>query len=182
MNLANRITILRILLVPVFIILMIQFKNTGEDIYRKLSIVVFSFAALTDALDGFLARTRNMQTELGAMLDPIADKFLLISAVFILSTKLPLPRTIPIWFTVLVISRDVLIFVGIAVIDYIKGQIDIQPSLLSKMTTCSQILTVIWVMLLLPQPQIIWYTSAALTLLSAMGYIREGNRIMEAGH
>ncbi|MBN1521907.1 MAG: CDP-alcohol phosphatidyltransferase family protein [Candidatus Aureabacteria bacterium] len=176
MNLPNRLTIFRMMLVPVFLAFMVKFKNSADYRYLLASLLVFTFAAATDALDGLLARLRNQKTELGALLDPLADKFLLSSAAILLSLRLPLPVILPSWYAILVISRDIFILTGISIITMLKKEIIIRPSFLSKITTFLQMVTIIWIMLLLPKPHILWYISALFTFVSAIGYLIEGSR------
>ena len=167
-------------LVPAFIALMLRFRATADQNFYLASLAVFAIAAVTDALDGFIARTRKMKTELGSFLDPLADKFLISSATIILCLRLPLPQTLPSWYGVLVISRDVLILTGVSVIYMMTGDITIKPSIASKITTFLQIVTVLWVMLAFRRPEIIWHASAAFTVISAVGYILEGGRKINA--
>jgi cardiolipin synthase len=135
LNLATHFTILRILSVPVMAI-------TVYYGFHGWTLIIFAIAALSDALDGFIARVFNQKTWLGALLDPIADKMLLITAfvAFTISTNNPI--TLPGWLTIVVVFRDVLIVSGAAVIQYIRGNLHIVPTLLSKMTTVCQVVTV----------------------------------------
>ena len=135
MNIPNFLTLLRIILVPVVVIFLIQGSFLNATI-------TFIMAALTDALDGFLARTLGQQTELGAYLDPIADKALLTSSFVTLSVL----HVIPGWLTVIVISRDIIILLGIAVLSMMSISVNIRPTLVSKITTALQLSTVLVVL------------------------------------
>lgn len=138
MGLANKLTLLRIFLVPIFIILI----GYSEPLY---ALIVFTVAGLTDAIDGYVARKRNEITQFGKIVDPIADKTLLLSAfVFIYNSSLM--YKFPFWFVVLVISRDVYILLGSFLIYLIKGHLKVNPSIFGKMTTFLQIGTVIYVL------------------------------------
>jgi cardiolipin synthase len=127
---------LRMVFVPCFIILLIY----G---YPQYAAVVFLLAALTDGLDGLLARKLQQQTVLGSFLDPIADKLLLTSAFITLTIPaLPMALHIPAWLTILTISRDVLISVSVLVIYLQTHHKQFPPSMLGKCTTTAQLLTV----------------------------------------
>ena len=127
-NIPNILTVARILLTPLFIILLI--KNLFAH-----ALIVFTLAGISDGLDGFIARYFNQRTVMGSYLDPIADKFLL-SAAFI---TLAILRIIPAWLTVIVISRDILILAGIAVFSITDIKVNIKPSIVSKFTTADKL-------------------------------------------
>lgn len=136
MGLANRITLLRIFLVPIFIILL----GYNQPLYALL---VFTIAGLTDAVDGYVARKRNEITLFGKIVDPIADKTLLLSG-FIFIYNSSLVYKFPFWLVVLVISRDMYIILGSALIYLIKGHLKVNPSVFGKATTFLQIGTVMY--------------------------------------
>ncbi|MEZ0323014.1 MAG: CDP-alcohol phosphatidyltransferase family protein [Hydrogenothermaceae bacterium] len=146
MGLANKLTILRIFLVPVFIILI----GYSQPLY---ALIVFVIAGLTDAIDGYIARKRNEITQFGKIIDPIADKTLLLSA-FIFIYNGNLPYKFPFWFVVLVISRDTYILAGSFLIYLIKGSLKVSPSIFGKLTTFLQITTVIYVLFVNTNPDI----------------------------
>ncbi|MDH4100298.1 MAG: CDP-alcohol phosphatidyltransferase family protein, partial [Nitrospirota bacterium] len=128
MNLPNLITILRIALIPFFIIAVMY----G---YQYYAIGIFLVAALTDALDGFIARTFNMQTQVGTWLDPIADKLLLISSIVVMAVV----GKVPLWLVILIVSRDVIILTGCVLIYFLYDQLAVRPSVLGKATTFTQL-------------------------------------------
>lgn len=136
MGLANKLTLLRIFLVPVFIILL----GYNQPLY---ALIVFTVAGLTDAIDGYIARKRNEITLFGKIVDPIADKTLLLSA-FIFIYNSSLSYKFPFWLVVLVISRDMYILLGSALIYLMKGHLKVNPSVFGKATTFFQIGTVIY--------------------------------------
>ena len=136
MGLANWLTLLRIVLIPVFVLLLV-YRRPG------VALVVFSLAALTDMLDGYVARRRGSQSRLGAFLDPTADK-LLLTASFVTLTQL---RILPAWITIVVISRDVILVVGALLIHMLGGRIHPRPTWAGKAATFFQILTVLTGML-----------------------------------
>ena len=169
MNIPNLLTIFRISLVPIFVIFVIH-----NDLWRAL--IIFILAGITDGLDGFIARLLNQRTVVGAYLDPIADKMLLMSAYIGLAFKDMLPG----WLSVIVVSRDVIILAGIAIISLMGKGTDIRPSIASKFTTVFQILTIM--IILYPFP--IFYIrlfipiTAVLTILSGIQYMYRGIKIM----
>lgn len=139
MGLANRLTLMRIFLVPVFIIFIGYSKPT-------LALITFLIAGLTDALDGYIARKKNQITQFGKIVDPIADKTLLLSA-FIFIYNSDMYYRFPFWLVVLVISRDMYILIGSFLIYILKGSINISPSIFGKATTFLQIFIVLYVLL-----------------------------------
>lgn len=170
-NLPNSLTLLRVLLVPVFVILMIDGKTDA-------ALFVFVIAAITDGLDGFMARVLDQKTTLGAYLDPVADKTLVTTAYVVLT----LEDLIPSWLTVIVISRDIIIVVGFMILFLIKGRgIQIGPSMISKVTTLFQLVTVMLALFFLQSPYIAlaFFLTAILTILSGLDYIFKGFRTIE---
>lgn len=175
-NIPNILTIIRILLIPLFIISLLR-----EMI--SFALLIFTIAAISDGLDGLFARIFNQYTELGAYLDPIADKLLLTSSFVCLAVLKMLPN----WLTVIVITRDILIVLGLAIFTMTNIKVGIKPSLASKLTTVTQLVTVIWVLLnpqfsgaLLMKRSIIWAT-AAMTIFSGFHYIYIGMNIIQEG-
>src|ERR687892_2064770 len=132
MGLANWLTVLRILLIPVFVSLLV-YKQRGP------ALAVFLAAALTDLLDGYVARQRGSQSRLGAFLDPLADKLLLISS-FVTLTWL---KALPFWIAAVVISRDIILVVGALAIHMAGGRIYPRPTWAGKAATFFQVLTVL---------------------------------------
>ena len=123
---ANQLTILRIMLIPAFVLLLV-------DGYLGWSLLVFVFAGITDALDGLIARRAGQRTSLGAWLDPMADKLLLITTFIVLTIPVvPLTNHLPLWLTVSVISRDVVIIGVVAIVNLAVGPRTFRPSMLGK--------------------------------------------------
>jgi cardiolipin synthase len=140
LTLANQLTILRIVLVPAFVLLVV---------YGRLgaALVVFLVAGITDALDGLTARLTGQRTSIGAWLDPMADKLLLVSTFVVLTVPgIPLTNHLPVWLTVLVISRDVVIVAFVAIVNLAIGPRTFRPSMLGKTATAAFILTSVVVM------------------------------------
>ena len=140
LTLANQLTILRIMLIPAFVLLLVY----G---FLGWSLVVFLVAGITDALDGLIARLTGQHTSLGAWLDPTADKLLLMTTFIVLTLpSLPLTNHIPLWLTVLVISRDVVIVAVVAIVNLAAGPRTFRPSMLGKLATATLIVTSVVIM------------------------------------
>ena len=140
LTLANQITILRIMLIPAFVLLIVY----G---YLGAALAVFFIAGATDALDGLIARWTRHQTSIGAWLDPMADKLLLVTTFVVLTLpQVDLTNHVPIWLTVLVISRDVVIVAVVAIVNLAVGPRTFRPSPLGKAATATFILTNVVIM------------------------------------
>src|SRR5213595_3960876 len=123
MTAANKVTILRILLIPFFVVQVLYYVKAGNEIYRLLAILSFAVAAICDGVDGYIARRYNQRSELGAILDPLADKLLLVSGIVLLSLdNRPYLETIPLWLTGTIIGRDMLLLIGLGVIHMVVGK------------------------------------------------------------
>jgi cardiolipin synthase len=170
LTLANQLTILRIILIPAFVLLVVY----G---YLGAALLVFTFAGITDALDGLIARRAGQRTSLGAWLDPMADKLLLVTTFIVLTLPgIPLTNHLPLWLTVVVISRDVVIIGVVAIVNLAMGPRTFRPSIWGKMTTAAFILTSVAVMYYNYRREMsvvvdigIWI-SLALTVVSAADY------------
>jgi cardiolipin synthase len=173
LTLANRLTILRILMTPVITILLL-YK------YMAAAVAVFLLAGITDGLDGFVARRRGQRSALGMVLDPIADKLLLTSSVVVLTILDELPR----WFTVIVVSRDVILIGGALILYMFLGKVSMPPSWLGKATTGFQIASVLLGMTdnFLPALRAgvlpVAMLTAALTIGSGLDYVFRGARLL----
>lgn len=183
MTVANQITLVRIMLIPVFVIFAIYYSagvraGAGEESLRWAAVAVFVLAAASDGLDGWVARRFSQRSALGVVLDPIADKGLLLTAIITLSLY-PWPVSLPLWFPVLVIARDVVIFVGCGLLKFFTGDIEVRPSIYGKMATALQMAAVAWVLLQIPAQQWVVWAAGFFTLLSGFGYMWRGLRAME---
>ena len=148
MTTANKITILRILLVPFFVVELIYFMQSGNEIHRLLAMLSFAVMAILDGVDGYIARRYNQKSELGAILDPLADKLLLVSGIVTLSFSHGMHiGQIPLWLTGTIIGRDLLLLAGIAVIRLTVGKVIVRPRLMGKIATVLQMIVVFWVLL-----------------------------------
>lgn len=181
MTTANKVTICRILLVPFFIVSVIYYVNTGTEFYRWFAISCFAVAAVSDAVDGFIARHFNQWSELGTVLDPLADKLLLISAIVLLSLhNEPYLQPIPIWLTVTILSRDVMLLLGYAIVHFMAGGMAVKPHLISKAATVLQMAAVLWALFKFNASAHYWicFAAAALTGISGLIYIFDGMRVL----
>jgi cardiolipin synthase len=173
MNLPNILTLIRVLLIPVFVILVMN-QSFGW------ALLIFALAGITDGADGLIARLTRQRTELGAYLDPIADKLLLSSAFITLAIL----ELLPSWLTVIVIARDVIILIGILVMTLNHYEVKIDPSLMGKVTTTFQISTILLVLMTGYGPlfellsTIGLYGTTVFTILSGAQYIYIGARIL----
>jgi cardiolipin synthase len=171
MNIPNMLTLIRIILVPIFVILVMQ----G---FFSYALAVFVVAGVTDGLDGFLARVLRQQTVLGSYLDPLADKALIITAFVILSIL----EVIPGWLAVVVISRDCIILFGVSVLFLMSVPFEIRPTYVSKATTVLQLLTILLVLVSKRLPGYagpimivtLFWSTAFFTVVSGFYYIFKG--------
>jgi CDP-diacylglycerol--glycerol-3-phosphate 3-phosphatidyltransferase len=148
MTTANKVTILRILLIPFFVVEMVYYVRTGNELYRFIGLLSFATASILDGVDGYIARRYNQWSELGTILDPLADKLLLVSAIVFLNfDNAPYLRQIPLWLTGIIIGRDLLLGIGALVIRMVAGKITVRPHLTGKMATVFQMLAVAWILL-----------------------------------
>lgn len=195
MTTANKITVIRILMIPVFVTLAIYYgesiqEGSPQDWMRFTAIAVFLLAALSDGLDGYVARRYHQRSSLGVILDPIADKGLLLSGIITLSISNwsqvdPHYGKFPAWFPVLVITRDVVIVTGSLLLHVLNGKVRVRPSWTGKVATVLQMAAIAWVMLQMRIPPLIYIVVAAgfFTLVSGIIYFRNGLRQLSAeGH
>jgi cardiolipin synthase (CMP-forming) len=176
LNVPNSLTVLRILLIPVFV---------GFLVYERYdyALVTLLIAALTDGLDGIIARVANQRTRLGAYLDPLADKLLLTTGFLALAIM----HLIPLWLVILVVSRDFILLTGTLLARLTESRVDISPTMLGKGTTLVQLAYILLVVLFasrrmdpaLLQPLL--YLMVALTMLSGLHYLYRGVMHVSAG-
>ena len=174
MTTANKVTIVRILLVPFFIVEMIQYPRTGDEMHRFLALIIFAVASITDGIDGYIARHYNQRSELGTFLDPLADKLLVISGIILLSLDNgPYFHRIPLWLTAIILSRDVLLVIGILVIHYTFGRVTVRPRVSGKVATVLQMALMLWLILHWDKDFLPWLTITAgvFTGLAGLQYL-----------
>jgi len=194
MSWPNRITLLRLLLVPVFILLVLSAADSSAYRYAALGLAVA--LGVCDAVDGILARRTGAVTRIGSILDPLADKALMISAVVLLSIKGILSPDqpdlcLPYWVSVTIISRDLFILVGTGIIFLLAGLFQALPSAVGKAATVVQF---IMIAAMLASPDLvrwfpsatwyglygIWVVTVLLGVISWLGYLRTGSKLLSA--
>jgi cardiolipin synthase len=179
MTTANKVTIARILLVPFFIAQLLYYGNGAGEIHRWLAFGAFALCALSDGIDGYIARHYNQRSELGTILDPAADKLLLVSGVVLLSfDHAPYLPQLPLWLVTTIVGRDVLLAMGAVLVHHTCGRVTVRPRVLGKIATVLQMATILWA-LLKWQPD--WLdalaTAAAVgTGISGLLYVWDGSR------
>jgi CDP-diacylglycerol--glycerol-3-phosphate 3-phosphatidyltransferase len=174
MTTANKITVGRILLAPVFIWQILAYARTGQEWHRWAALLVFAAASLGDGLDGYVARHYNQRTQLGAVLDPLADKILLIAAILILTVE----RLLPVWLIAIILGRDLIILAGMILVRKRAGRVRVRAHLTGKTATVFQMATVLWILLGWNRAvaPVLAAAAAGLTALSAPFYILDGVR------
>ena len=195
MTTANKITVVRILMIPAFVTMAIYYGESikrGDPLewQRYAAIIIFILAAVSDGLDGYVARRYNQRSALGVYLDPIADKGLLLSGIITLSISNwsesdPEYGRFPAWFPVLVISRDVVILVGTMILYLLNGKVHVKPKWTGKVATVLQMIAIGWVMLQLRFIPLLYVVVVAgvFTLISGIVYVTDGVRQLQAeGH
>lgn len=192
LNWANRFTILRILLIVPFVSCMLKINGPEfGDTMRYIATFIYLFMAVSDAVDGYLARREKIETKLGAFLDPVADKLLISSACLLLSSQrgqvegFPLPSTV----VVLIIGKDLFLVIGFIIVYFITSQFFIAPAVVGKVANALQLSMVagillapeisgffpVWVWLL----RVLWWSAAGTAILATLIYIRMGSRYIE---
>ncbi len=195
---ANRMTILRILLIVPFVSCMLKINDPDPKLglaMRYIATAIFLFMAITDALDGYLARTKKQVTKLGAFLDPIADKLLITSACLLLASERASVRTgsqsflLPPTVVVLIIGKDLFLLIGFVVVYFVTSQFLIAPALIGKTATTLQLSMVAGILIgpevsrFLPGwiwfLRVLWWSAAGTAILATLIYIRRGSRYIE---
>jgi cardiolipin synthase len=194
MSFADKVTILRILLIPIFVSFLFYF-DANHLYLRYVLLGVFGLAMLTDYFDGLVARIKKEKSEIGQVIDPLADKLLLLTAyicLYALRRSLPLSSSIPLWVVLVIVSRDLIILLGVMILYFLKIEIPITPSMWGKFTTFFQMLTVLWVIADIPFSlkipgwqnisfsSIIWTVAVIFTLISGAGYFARGIKSINA--
>lgn len=182
LTVANQLTFLRILLIPLFALLVAYGYPGG-------ALIVFITAGVTDALDGLIARLAHQRTSLGAWLDPMADKLLLVTAFVVLTMpNAALANHMPLWLTILIISRDIVIVGVVAVVNLAIGHRTFRPSIWGKLATATYIVTSVGFMYFnylrttsVLIDVMVW-ASLAMTLVSSGDYFLKMRRLINEGH
>jgi cardiolipin synthase len=196
LSLASRITIFRILLIAPFVSFMLKINDPAlspgaRNAMRYVSIFIFLIMAVSDAIDGYLARIKKQVTKLGAFLDPIADKLLMTCACLLLASErghvwdFLLPPTV----VVLIIGKDLFLLIGFITVYFITSQIHIAPVFVGKLATALQ-LSMVTGILIAPEVsavlpgwiwflRFLWWSAAGTAILATLIYIRNGSRYIE---
>ncbi len=174
-NIPNTLTIIRIVIIPVFITMIIYNRY-------NYALSLFVIAALTDAFDGLFARLTNQKTRLGTFLDPLADKFLLVTSFILFAVYGWIPK----WLAITVISRDLIVVIGWFLLYLITHNSIIEPVLLGKTAIALQVITLAYVLINInlssprPIPDILLFFTAAITAISGLQYIYKGFKLTNA--
>ncbi len=196
LNWANRITIIRILLIVPFVACMLKINDPAltpatQNLMRYIAILIFMAMALSDALDGYWARTKKQMTTLGSFLDPTADKLLMTCACLLLASQRAhvgvflLPPTV----VVLIIGKDLFLLIGFVIIYFITSKVYIATLLIGKIATTLQLIMVAAILLapefsrIIPGwiwfLRVLWWSAAGTAILATLVYIRNGSRYIE---
>jgi CDP-diacylglycerol--glycerol-3-phosphate 3-phosphatidyltransferase len=180
-NIANKISTFRILSVPFFIASLVYY-SPERDYLRFLALAIFMLGVFSDAVDCYIARKAKQHSKAGLVLDPLGDKLLLVGAFICLYLINEFPSGIkfPLWVTLIVISRDALILLGVVVIYIVKQSVDISPTRWGKFTTTFQMLSVIGVLMQWSFSYILWWLAVFFTVVSGADYIKRGFKTLYA--
>jgi CDP-diacylglycerol--glycerol-3-phosphate 3-phosphatidyltransferase len=165
--------------VPFFVACFLYY-SPGREYLRFVALGIFILAAVSDAADGYIARKSKLQSKAGLILDPLGDKLLLMSAFICLTFIDRLDIRFPLWVTLIVISRDIIIILGAIVIYVVKQNIEVFPTRWGKLTTIFQMAAVIVVMLQWNLSFVFWWLAVVLSVVSGIDYIRRGYRALYA--
>lgn len=175
MNFANKVSIFRVISIP-FFLAAILYYDPQRDILRFIALGIFLLAVVSDFVDGYIARVKKQKTKFGSIVDPLADKLLLIASFIAIYAKSNLhpSATIPLWVVLAIISRDVIILLGAIIIYIMKQDLSVVPSYWGKFTTFFQMMTIVFFLLRFSSIDIIWGIAVFFTILSGVDYIRKG--------
>ncbi|UCC94847.1 MAG: CDP-alcohol phosphatidyltransferase family protein [Candidatus Omnitrophota bacterium] len=177
MSFADKVSILRILLRPAFVYFLIIYSRFGRMYLRYVAVGVFILAILTDFFDGLVARIKKEKSEIGKVIDPLADKLLLITA-FI--TLYFLKFDIPWWVVLIVVSRDLIIFLGVVILHFLKIEVPISPSTWGKLTTFFQMFTILSILMNFFFSPLVWAVAVIFTFISGIDYFSRGVKAINA--
>jgi CDP-diacylglycerol--glycerol-3-phosphate 3-phosphatidyltransferase len=201
MTTANKITLVRIFMIPLFVMMAVYYgrgvaRGAPLEWQRITAIFIFVLAAASDGIDGYIARHYNQRSKLGVILDPIADKGLLLAGIITLSVS-NWNYEFPLWFPVLVIARDAMVVAGAVTLHMLNGEVRVRPSWTGKTATVTQMIALSLVML--QYNRTLWtlgsgkvqtsiefldlpvYLAGLFTAISGVGYIIDGIRQLHAG-
>ena len=157
-----------------------MYYSPDKEYLRFVALGIFVLAVISDAVDGYVARKAKLQSKAGLILDPLGDKLLLMGAFIFLSPMTKLAVRFPLWVTLIVISRDLIILLGTLVIYMVKQKIDIHPTKWGKLTTTFQMSSVIAILLQFKFTYIFWSIAVFFTIISGIDYVMRGFKILYA--
>ncbi len=184
LTLANKITVGRILIVPVFIVAMMSY-SPDRAYLRWVALGIYLVAELTDVVDGYIARNFRQKTKAGSILDPLADKFMFISALICLhkvGVDHNWPVQLPLWLVVAFVSRDVILIMGSFLLEIKTGAFEAKPNTWGKATAFLQAVCVIAAFCQWPIVSILWWPALAATVISGVLYIKYGIGVLNNGN
>ena len=183
-TLANKITIGRIIVVPVFIAVMMSYSPEAGYL-RWVALGIYLLAEITDVIDGYIARNFRQKTRAGSILDPFADKLLFISALICLykvGIDHAWPVRIPLWLVVAFASRDIILILGSFLLEIKAPGFEIRPNIWGRFTAFLQVVCIIAVFVQFELAHVVWWIALAATAVSGILYIREGIKVLNDGH
>ncbi len=183
MGFANKISLSRILAIPFLIAGLFLYANRDLPVFHWAVLFIFSFAMLTDFVDGAIARIKKEKTPLGKVLDPLADKLLLLNAfiwIYTLRGQLSFNYHLPLWVVMIVISRDVIILLGLLILYLLKIEVKITPNIWGKLTTFFQMFTILSLFLNLFLTPYLWNLACVFTVISGILYVKRGVSALNA--
>ena len=180
-SLASKVSLFRLLLIPFFLGCLLYYRP-GQEGLRYAALGLFLAGVLSDAVDGYIARAKTQWTRLGAFLDPLADKLLLLTAFLSLALIRTIPDDLrlPAWVVIAFISRECIIVLGSGLLYHLTGTLEIQPSRLGKWATFLQMLVVLAVLSRWPYAPWVWRVAVVLMIASAVVYVRRGVRLLNS--
>jgi CDP-diacylglycerol--glycerol-3-phosphate 3-phosphatidyltransferase len=179
MTFANKVTLFRIISIPFFVGTLIFYTPEHPEL-KWISLGIFLLAIVSDIIDGYIARTQRQKTKAGAILDPLADKALLLTAFIFLfhMSKDYLLVPLPLWVMLVVVSRDAIIIIGSAIVLMANKNIQIEPTRWGKLTTFFQMFTVVAIIIEARWAPVIWWIAVVFTVISGIDYTRKGINIL----
>lgn len=181
MNFADKVSLSRIFFIPIFVSLLI-YSQTNHFL-KDAALGIFILAVLSDFFDGLAARIKKEKSDFGQIIDPLADKLLLLTAfisLYVLRHNLPLTFKMPLGVVLFVVSRDLIILLGVIILYLLKIEVIITPSIWGKLTTFFQMFTILSLLINLPFFRWVYTTAIIFTLISGIDYFLRGVKVLNA--
>ncbi|PIQ89863.1 MAG: CDP-diacylglycerol--glycerol-3-phosphate 3-phosphatidyltransferase [Candidatus Omnitrophica bacterium CG11_big_fil_rev_8_21_14_0_20_42_13] len=180
-NFANKVSIFRIISIPFFLSAVLYY-SPQRDFLRFIALGIFLLAVVSDFIDGYIARVKKQKTKFGSIVDPLADKLLLISSFLCLYIKNDIYPGVflPLGVVLVIISRDVIILLGAIIIYLMREDLNVKPSAFGKFTTFFQMLTIILFIMRFKFVNVVWVIAVFFTIVSGIDYLRKGVLILSA--